>query len=112
MDIHQLALEPGEDIYHDPDFQIMIESHFTYLRGLSTTVSQAIEPGIGHKYEGDFYGLLSYLKIPKKYHNIVLRFNGFHCTGDYNRNILSITVPSLNEIDLIKSVYETRTSKF
>lgn len=112
MYIHQLAVEAGEDIYHDADFQIMIESYYTYLRGLDTTVSQAVEPAIAHKYEGDFYGLLSYLKIPKKYHNIVLRFNGYHCTGDYKRTNLSIIIPSLNEIDLIKAVYETRISKF
>lgn len=112
MYIHQLALDAGEDIYHDPDFQIMIESYFTYLRGLTSTVSQSVEPAIGHKYEGDFYGLLSYLKVPKKYHNIILRFNGLHCTGDYMRDRLSIAVPSLNEIDLIKAVYETRVTKY
>ena len=111
MNIHELATDAGEDVYYDHDFMIMIESHFTYLRDLQTTTRQTVEPAIAHKYQGDFNGLLNYMRIPKQYHNIILRFNGMRCTGDYTREHLYFLVPDINEIDLIKSIYETRNTK-
>ena len=111
MYIHNLAAITGEDVYYDPNFLIMIESHFTYLRGLDSVISQTVEPAIAHKYEGDFNGLLNHLNIPKKYHNIIVRFNNLACTNDYTRDMLTFYVPSITEIDLIKSIYETRKTK-
>lgn len=108
MRINNLVDDPGEDSYYDGEFLNMIESHFTYLRSLQNDNILSVVEGTAYKYEGDFYGLLSAFNIPKQYHLVIMGYNGLRSTTDYNKDMLSVLVPPLDEVDLLKSVYETR----
>lgn len=110
MLIHDLADDPGENAYYEPEFLNMVESHFTHLRGLNKTSILPITDGDAYRFEGDFYGLLGFLNIPKQYHLIILTFNGLRHPSEYNSSHLSVTIPPFDEIDLLKAVYETKTT--
>jgi len=98
-----------EDVYFDPNFIVLLESHITYLRttNISTVVVSSHQ---GYKYEGDFYGLLGDLNILKKFHYIVMRVNGYESSADFDGNITHIVTPDFNEIDLLKNVYQTKNN--
>lgn len=110
MFIHNLADDPGENAYYEPEFLNMVESHFTYLRGLNNTTVVNIPEGDAYRFEGDFHGLLKSIGIAKQYHLLITTFNGLRHPSDYNRDRLVISVPPLDEIDLLKAIYETQTT--
>jgi hypothetical protein len=107
MRIHQLADDPGELAYYEPEFLNMVESHFTYLRGLERTATISVKEGDAYRFEGDFHGLLNFLRVPKQYHLVITTFNGLRHPADYDKDNLLISIPPLEEIDLLKAVYET-----
>jgi hypothetical protein len=107
MLIHQLADDPGELAYYEPEFLNMVESHFTYLRGLKKTATLSIKEGDAYRFEGDFHGLLNYLGVPKQYHLVITTFNGLRHPAEYDKDRLIIMIPPVDEIDLLKAVYET-----
>lgn len=109
MLIHDLADDPGENAYYEAEFLNMVESHFTYLQGLNKTSFMSVTDGDAYRFEGDFYGLLGSLNIPKQYHILIMTFNGLRHPSEYNKHTLTIAVPPLDEIDLLKAVYETQT---
>lgn len=108
MLINTLADEPGEDAYYEGEFLNMVESHFTYLRSLNKDNMITVVEGVAYKYEGDFYGLLRSLNIEKQYHTTIMTYNGLRSPLDYDKGMLNILVPPLDEIELLKAVYETR----
>lgn len=109
MDI--LNIHPNDELtYSDPGFLVMIESHLTYLRGLSSNYVMTATNQQGFKYEGDFFGLLNELGIEKKYHHIVMRVNGYLSSADYKGDVLDIVIPSLDEVTLLKTTYQTSNS--
>lgn len=105
-------LEPKEnleEVYFDTDFIKHIESFMTKLRASpNIKIRNEFTPVISYKYEGDYFGLLDYLNIEKKYHYIVLRFNGYTSSSDFKGNDLYVLVPDLNEIENIKNIYLTQ----
>lgn len=106
MDI--LKMHPViEDAYFDPDFLTTIESHLTLLRNSSGAKLLSITEQQGYKYEGDFFGLLDDLVIEKKYHHIVLRVNDMLSSADYKGDLTHVLLPSLSQIELLKSVFQT-----
>lgn len=110
MRIHQLMDDPGEEAYYESEFLNMVESHFTYLRGLNKTSTISIKEGDAYRYEGDFHGLLHFLNVPKQYHILIMTFNGLRHPTDYSRDTLVVSIPPLDEIELLKAVYETQVT--
>lgn len=88
----------------------MIESHLTYLRGLTTNYVVTATDQQAFKYEGDFFGLLNELGIEKKYHHIVMRVNSYLSSADYKGDVKDIIIPSLDEVTLLKTTYQTSNS--
>lgn len=98
-----------EDVYFDVDFINHVESFMTKLRSSpNIKIRNDFSPIIAYKYEGDYFGLLDYLNIEKKYHHIVLRFNGYVSSSDYKGNDQYVLVPDITEIENIKNIFLTQ----
>lgn len=99
-----------ENIENDPLYLATLESHLSYLKKMDTAVTNSITPRQSYKYEGDFYGLLSDMRIDKSYHYIILRMNNYTSPTDYKGEVKDIVIPDLAEVDLIKNIYMTRNA--
>ena len=55
-----------DEVYFDPGFLVLIESHLTQLRKNPNVGYAGINEHQNYKYEGDLYGLLDDLNIEKK----------------------------------------------
>lgn len=104
-----LNIHPNvEEVYYEEAFLHLLETHMTFLKtsggGHILPVSN-LQKG---KYEGDFFGLLDDLKIDKKYHYVVMRFNGLSSSADYVGTSDTILVPDYSVVDNLKNVYESR----
>lgn len=110
MDILNLQMPSGDQTYYEDEFLTIIDSHILYFRSLPNSLIQTLDPNLVYKYEGDFYGLLSQMKIPKKYHYAILKINDFRSPSDLTLEQKSIIIPPLDEIDLQNQIY--RTKKF
>lgn len=110
MNIHELATDDGEDVFYDPDFHIVLESHMTYLKMLPGTRMMMIEPQVAYRNEGDFNGVLDELRVPKQHHWLTMRMNDLRSPNDFTADMQSIIVPDYAEVDLIRSVYQTKTT--
>ena len=107
MDIQKLS-DPTDDVYHSVDFQNLIESHLSKLRKSTNITTHAITAFEQMKYVGDYSGLLLNLNIPKKYHWIILRLNGYTSPLEYNGEPVIIFIPDLTEIERLKNTLLTK----
>lgn len=107
MKIHELMTSEGDPTYFEEGFMQVIETHLTYLKGLSTNRPYTFSAQVADKYHGDFYGLLDYFQIPKKYHHVTMLINGLMSSSDYGYEKTSIILPDYNELELLKAVYST-----
>ena len=105
-------LEPEQDlekIYFNIDFINHIESFMTKLRlSPNIKIRNDFSSIISYKFEGDYFGLLDYLEIEKKYHYIILRFNGYVSSSDFKGNDTYVLIPDLDEIENIKNIFLTK----
>ena len=99
-----------ESTYYNAKFLDMIESHLTHLRRTEGIQALSVTEHQGYKYEGDLFGLLDDLMVEKKYHHIVMRVNDIQSSADYKGNLPHILLPSLNEIDMIKNIFQSSES--
>lgn len=75
----------------DPDYYTLLETHIPYIRSISSPVQ--VLPNTADIYQGDFDGLLENMGIPKKYHYLVRRINGYNNSGDYDGQETTILIP-------------------
>lgn len=98
-----------EEMYYDPDFMNHIESFMSKLRhSPNVRILNDFSPVISYKYEGDYFGLLQHLNVEKKYHYIVLRFNGYQSSSDFKGEDTHVLLPDFNEIETIKTIFLTK----
>lgn len=91
--------------YYDPNFRKVLEDHMTYLRLNSR--QRSIEPGLAHRYENDFYGLLVYLGIPHEYHWLVMRMAGLNAPEEATGALRAILLPDEQRVERLRSYYNT-----
>ncbi len=108
MKIHGLMAPISDKTFYEEGFMIALEAQLSYLKSLPTNRAYTVTPHIANKHKGDFYGLLDHLDIPKKYHYLILLINNLLSSSDYSDSQLTIILPDVGEIDLIKAVYNTR----
>lgn len=108
MRIHSLETPSGGTTYYDSAFLNLLEDHLDYLKKLPSNRFYTTTYQLADKYQGDFYGLLDHLQLPKKYHYIVMRVNSLLTSSDYTADQITIIIPDVSEIDLLKAVYDTK----
>jgi hypothetical protein len=108
MDINNLALKPGPNVYYDQAFRNVLEDHLTYLKTHPTTRTIEIRLNLVFKYIGDFNGLLTELKIPAEMHFICMRMNGMTSPNEYETTMTTLLMPSKEELSRLRSVFKTK----
>jgi len=98
-----------DDIYYSNPYFVMIESHLTYIKSLSSNQTTAISKQQNDKYEGDFYGLLNELNIEKQYHYPTMRINGYDNSNDFLGDREFILIPDFQEINLLTRILTSKT---
>lgn len=110
MSINSLAASEAAAFYYSREIKNMLESHVEFLKAHPETRIVPVAPNITYKYEGDFYGLLTTLKIPMQYHWIILRMNDFSSPTEMSENKIAFIQPSFNVVDQIINMYRTAKS--
>jgi hypothetical protein len=83
----------GADIFYTDHWRQLVEEHMSILRLPSNCSKVEVQPNLGIKFSGDFYGLLNSLGLPRQYRWLLLRVNGFTSPLEFTseRKSLQIT---------------------
>lgn len=96
--------EPGSEVA-DINYYTLQESHISYLRNYPGSKTVAVEGQIADKFAGDFYGLLDFLRIDKKYHYLIMRINDLYSAADYTGEVTEIFVPPIGNINQLFTIF-------
>ena len=107
MTIHKQMVDEGPALFYNPSFRATLETHLSLLREHKDTDFLTIESYPAHKYEYDFYGLLSFYKVEPKYHWLILRMNEMTSPPEYTSDITAILIPSNAVVGSIVQAYRT-----
>ena len=108
MPIQELMTNTVAQVYCDQAFRDTVESVLNIIKVNPNNRTMGIEPGIAYKYEFDFYGLLSHLKIPTSMHWLTLRVNGYRDPRDYVHTHVELVIPSEDDLTYVRRMYKTR----
>lgn len=111
MPISQKQIDPGADVYYDPAFRRVMETHLGLLRNMPETRVVAIENNLAYKYEHDFYGLLQAKEVPEYLHWVILRVNDMVDPRDFQSSMNQFLYPPAEVIDNIRRIYATTVKK-
>lgn len=78
--------KPGPDLYYDPKFRLMVETHINILRNYQVT-RQDIPDNHYYQFEGDFYGYLLSEGVPHSQHWIYMRVNGMYSPHEFAKDL-------------------------
>lgn len=96
---------PGEVIFDQEHFRAVLREHVPGILKRSDNLETSIDKDLAIMYQGDFYGLLERLNVPKYLHWLVTVLNGYDCSYDYDAQRTVILVPAESEIARIKAIY-------
>ena len=99
-----------DQIYFDHNFLVMIESHLTYLKTVGNVRLTEVSNHQNYKFEGDLFGLLDDLHVPKNFHYITARVNGYENSADFQGDKQYLLLPDGNEIEQLKTIYQTKNN--
>lgn len=95
--------------YFEDSFRRMIEDHLTLIRqkGVSQTIT--LTPILGVRFQGDYFGLLTSLKIPNFMQWITMRVNGLLSPFELKADMTSITIVDTDYIRRLYNTHRTQT---
>lgn len=105
MDINNLSLPPGEDIFYSKGFMDTLESHMDFFRKSINSTIVDIDNRQSDVYNGDLFGYLNEVGIEIKYHWVFMRVNGLYSSSGFTKNIRTLILPSRDQIEKIRSAY-------
>lgn len=108
MQINNIQLDFGEDIYYDGGFRIDLEDHMTYLRTHPSTTKVIVDPVYSYKYVGDLSSLLLQYNVPVYLHWVIMRVNNFTSFADATDKLTTLLIPDTTEIERIRRSYQTQ----
>jgi hypothetical protein len=108
MDILQLEIDPGANVYYEEGFRITIEDHLQFLKDHAETTSIQIESKYAFKYAGDLSGLLTLYKVPVYLHWTIMRMNGFSSYTQLSEGESELLIPGINAVERLRSIYKTK----
>lgn len=107
MKLTSFMNDNGRDAYYTVAYRQMLEMHLPYLRNHTNSYQKKIEDKLCHRFEANFYGLLSELNYESRYHWCILRINYLHSPIDYQSNLTTLTLPPFSEIDRLYQLHTT-----
>lgn len=114
FNISKLARKPGDPLFYDPDFRLVIEMHLPLLRQDRSMQQVPIEGDQLSKYAGDFYGLLSSMSVPLEHQWTVMRINGLDASHQFGAQLNNpyvdryqfiLMLPTTQSLVRIKQLY-------
>jgi len=100
MTLTTLMVDPGPDIFYDPQFRHVLEDHMTWLRE-NHSEPLVLRPDEAYQWRGDFFGLLSKKGVARQYHWLVMRLNQYTSPNEFIETIPAILVPNFSVIGKI-----------
>lgn len=107
LSILSLMSNDGPAVYYTDKLRVTLESHMSYLRNHPSTGIRQVKPHLAHKFEYDFYGLLTAMEYPRHYHYAIMRMNDLDSPQAYRESMLNILVPDTQVLDAIVSKHRT-----
>lgn len=106
MQINEIATSTGDDTYYERGFMLFLYEHRDELINSSKLVNLGTLDT--YVYEGDFYGLLDFLNIPKPYHYATLIANRFYSPNTDLENTFAFKLPNGELVEKLKNYYITK----
>lgn len=78
--------QPGPDMFYDPKFRLMVETHINILRTVNSTVEQ-IPDNHYYQHEGDFNGYLVSRGVPAWLHWVYMRVNHMENSNQFAKDL-------------------------
>lgn len=100
-------LDRVDDVYAEPGFITLIESHLDYLKQFHLTEPLTLSEYLKQKYVGNLYALLVELRVDSRYHYVVMRLNDYENPSDFLGDRDTLLQPDYNEIELMRNIYMT-----
>lgn len=102
-----MASDEGHNYYYSDEIKLLLETHVEYFRREGNFAYFNVTPIIAYRYEGDFYGLLTALNVPQKYHWIVMRVNNLNSPFANKSNKLTYMQPLFDQVELVINMYRS-----
>lgn len=112
MALSILKLEPdtGPAIFHTDHFRQLIEDHLQILAAQENVTILDIPNHVAYSSEGDFIAILLHFNIPRQYHYVFLRVNGFSSPVEYTSDMTRLLVPSDLTIENLLKVHRIKNT--
>jgi hypothetical protein len=108
--------DSGAPLYYQPSIVNVLEDFISALLASNSTQPVVVQPAQALEYEGNFYGLLTLLNYPPRYHHVILRMNGMTSPWEYSRGrpmqieeMLTIVAPDTRIIDAVIQAQNTQS---
>jgi hypothetical protein len=100
MSLLNLMVDPGPDIFYNPEFRNVLEDHMTWLRE-NHCQPVVLKPDESYQWRGDFFGLLSQKGVARQYHWVVMRLNEYTSPHQFEQDTQAILLPNETVIEKI-----------
>lgn len=110
MSLIDSMLNPGPEIYYDPEFRNVFEDHLSWLhneRRSSITITTTDE-NTGARFAGDWRGLMTELGIVPHMAWFHMRINGYAYSSEYDGKQISIFILRDAEVDKLAAQFRTK----
>jgi len=105
MDITDLTVPSGPDIYYTKKFRDILEDHMTLLRNHPGTSFVTIAPGESYQWRHDLFGLLQSKGIPMHLHWLIMRLNQYFTPTAFLPDTVALLQPDPDFIEKIRASY-------
>ena len=85
------------------EFIQLIDDHVGNLQS-NIVEYRTVDNNLNTIFDGDFYGLLTAMGIPARYHYATLKVNNLTSSMDYTADMVSIALPDLSLVDHLSSI--------
>lgn len=97
----------GPAVWYEAGYRKVIEDHLHLLLSNPASRVVTIVPSEAARYDGDFYGIISSLKLPLHMVYPIMRMNQMTGPEDYRASMTTLIIPEPNELEKLRSQYNT-----
>lgn len=107
MKINEKMFNPGADVYYNPAFRQVLESHMAFFRTHYKTRALQVEPQKALVYAGDLYGYLLESNVLPVMHWIIMRTSGLFSPTQFDIETEQLMMPDAELIEQIRQSHNT-----
>ena len=105
--VFSLTTNASDPVYNDENIRHVIEDQLPMLKRDEGTTTITVEDHLRHRFEHDFYNLLSELNVPRSAYYATLRLNGYTHPQQYTVDHETLRVPSETAIQRLHRLHKT-----